>query len=102
MRREQLFAAFFFVAFCFLLYQFYLILWDFLGPLSYAALLAFVFYPLYRPLRRLLNGRESLAAAVMTTAVILLVIAPTFWVLALITRESVSLYEDVSEFVTAG
>ena len=47
MRREQIFAVFFFVAFCFLLYQFYLILSDFIGPLSYAALLAFVFYPLY-------------------------------------------------------
>ncbi len=102
MRREQLFAVFFFLAFCFLLYQFYLILSDFLGPLSYAALLAFIFYPLHRRLRRLLNGREALAAALMTTAVILLVIAPTFYLLTLITKESVSLYEDVRAFVTSG
>lgn len=102
MRREQLFAVFFFLAFCFLLYQFYLILFDFLGPLSYAALLAFIFHSLYRRLRELLNGREGLAASLMTTAVILLVIVPTFYLFALITTESVSLYEDVSQFVQSG
>lgn len=102
MRREHLFAAFFFLAFCFLLYQFYRILQDFIGPLSYAALLAFIFYPIYRRLRRLLDDREGLAATLMTTAVILLVIVPMFYVLTLITRESVSLYEDVSAFVASG
>jgi predicted PurR-regulated permease PerM len=102
MRREQVFAAFFVLAFSFLLYQFYQILSEFAGPLSYAALLAFVFYPLYRHLRGLLDGREGLAAGLMTTAVILLVIVPTFYLFALITRESVSLYEDVSQFVASG
>src|SRR5262245_39744189 len=102
MRRDQLFAVFFFLAFCFLLYQFYLILSDFIGPLSYAALLAFIFHPLYRWLRQLLNEREGPAAALMTTAVILVVIVPTFYLLTLITTESVSLYQSVSQFVTSG
>jgi predicted PurR-regulated permease PerM len=101
MRREQVFALFFFLAFCFLLYQFYLILYDFLGPLSYAALLAFVFHPLYRWLLHILNGRDGLAAGVMTTAVILLVIAPTFYLLTLITTESVALYEQISQLVNS-
>lgn len=102
MRREHLFAVFFFLAFCFLLYQFYLILSDFLGPLSYAALLAFIFHPVYQRLRRLLHDREALAATLMTTAVILLVIVPTFYLLAMITTESVSFYEDISAFVRSG
>lgn len=102
MRREQLFAVFFFFAFLFLLYQFYRIFHDFIGPLSYAALLAFVFYPLYRRLRAALRGREGAAAGLMTLAVVLLVIVPVFYLLALITRQSVSLYENVSEFVTSG
>jgi predicted PurR-regulated permease PerM len=102
MRREHLFAAFFIVAFLFLLYQFYRIIYDFIGPLSYAALLAFVFYPLYRRLRAAVEERDSLAAALMTTAVVLLVIAPMFYLLALITRQSVSLYEDISAFVASG
>jgi predicted PurR-regulated permease PerM len=102
MRREQVFAVFFFLAFLFLLYQFYEIFRDFIGPLSYAALLAFVFYPVYRRLRTAVRGREVLAATLMTLAVVLLVIMPIFYLLALITRESVSLYEDVREFVTSG
>ena len=102
MGREQIFAVFFLIAFCFLLYEFYQILSDFIGPLSFAALLAFSFYPLYRHLRRMLGGRDGLAATVMTTAVVMLVIVPTFYLLALITRESVSLYEDVRAFVSSG
>lgn len=102
MRREHIFAAFFLLAFLFLLYQFYRIFHEFVGPLSYAALLAFLFYSPYRALRGVLSGREGLAAALMTLAVVLLVIVPMFYLLALITRQSVSFYEDVSEFVTSG
>jgi len=102
MRREQLFAVFFFLAFCFLLYQFYLILSDFFGPLSYAALLAFIFHPVYVWLRRVLNGRDGLAAGVVTLAVILLVIAPAFYLLTLITTQSVLLYEEISGYVESG
>jgi predicted PurR-regulated permease PerM len=101
MRREQLFAAFFFLAFCFLLYQFYLILSDFIGPLSYAALLAFIFFPVGNWLKTVLGGREGLAALLMTTATLLLVVAPTFYLLTVITTESVSLYEIVRDFVTS-
>ncbi len=102
MRREQLFAAFFFVAFCFLLYQFYRILSDFLSPLSYAALLAFIFHPLQTRLRGLVGGREGLAAGLMTLATLLLVVVPMLYLLTMVTTESVALYENVSAYVTSG
>lgn len=102
MAREQLFAAFFFVAFLFLLYQFYRILSFFIGPLSYAALLAFISYPLYAHLLRAVNHRDGLAAGIMTTAVVLLVILPTIWLLTVITTESVSLYRDTEAFIRSG
>lgn len=102
MQREHVFAAFFLVAFLFLLYQFYLILSDFIGPLSYAGLLAFIFFPVYRRLRDLLNGREGLAATVMSVAVVLLVVVPTVYLLTLITVQSVALYQGVSELVSSG
>ena len=101
MRREQLFAVFFFLASCFLLYQFYLILSDFIGPLSYAALLAFIFFPLCTRLKVLLGGREALAAGIMTTATLILVVAPTFYLLTVVTTESVSAYEILRDFVTS-
>jgi predicted PurR-regulated permease PerM len=102
MRREQLFAAFFFVAFCFLLYQFFLILSGFVGPLSYAALLAFLLYPLYLRLRTALSRRDSLAAGLMTLATIVLVIAPSFYLLATLTSQSVTLYDVLRDYVTSG
>ncbi|MDX2170712.1 MAG: AI-2E family transporter [Deltaproteobacteria bacterium] len=102
MRREQLFAAFFFVAFCFLLYQFALILSGFVGPLSYAGLLAFLLYPLHQRLRVALNRRDPLAAGVMTLATIVLVIAPAFYLLAALTTQSVTLYEVLRDYVTSG
>ena len=102
MQREHVFAAFFFVAFLFLLYQFYLILYDFFGPLSYAGLLAFIFYPAYRRLREIVEGREGLAATIMSLAVLLLVVVPTIYLLTLITMQSVALYQSVSETVSSG
>ncbi len=102
MRREQLFVVFFFLAFCFLLYQFYRILSGFLGPLSYAALLAFILWPLHARLRHWLGNRQGLAAGLMTAATLLLVVAPAFYLLTVITRESVNLYEDLRIFVTSG
>jgi predicted PurR-regulated permease PerM len=102
MRREQLFAAFFFIAFCFLLYQFLLIISGFIGPLSYSALLAFLLFPLHLHLRNALGGRDTLAASLMTLATILLVIAPAFYLLAVLTTQSVTLYEQLSSYVTSG
>lgn len=102
MRREQLFVVFFFLAFCFLLYQFYRILSNFIDPLSYAALLAFIFWPLHARLRVWLGGRRGPAAGLMTAATLLLVVVPTFYLFAVLTRESVSLYEDLRAFVTSG
>lgn len=102
MRREHLFAAFFFAVFAFLLYQFYRVLSFFVGPLSWAALLALVFYPLHEHLSRWLRKREGLAAFLLTTAVILIVIVPTIYLSALVSTQSVELYHTVNDFVRSG
>ena len=57
MSREQLFAAFFFAAFLFLLYQLYLFLAPFFAPLVWAVILALTFAPLTNRLTRLTGGR---------------------------------------------
>jgi predicted PurR-regulated permease PerM len=102
MTRQQLFAAFFFAVFLFLLYQFYQMFQSFFGPLTWAALLALVFYPLYLRLTQLLGGRGSLAAFLFTTIVILVVIVPTALLTILLANESVLLYQRSSEFVSSG
>ena len=102
MRREHLVAAFFFAVFAFLLYQLYLILSSFFGPLSWAALLALVFHPLQHRLSVLLRQREGLAAFLLTAAVILLVIVPTIYLSALLATQSAALYQDVRSFIESG
>jgi predicted PurR-regulated permease PerM len=102
MTRQQLFAAFFFAVFLFLLYQFYRIFEGFLAPLAWAALLALVFYPGQELLTRWLRGREGIAAFLLTTLVIGVVILPTIGLVVLVAQESVVLYERSSAFVAEG
>ncbi len=99
--REQVFGAFFFVAFVFLLYQLYRILSSFLGPIVWAAILTLVFYPLHqRVLRRVRNG--SAAAFVLTLIVTIAIVVPTASLSTVVTQQSVGLYQQVTEWVRSG
>ena len=100
MSRHHLFAAFFFAVLLFLLYQFYLMFSFFLIPLTWAALLAIVFYPLHVRLTHLLHGRNSLASFLFTTLVILVVMVPTVLLSLLLASESVAVYEWSRDFLT--
>lgn len=102
MTRENLFAAFFFAVFLYLLYQFYQVLRFFLGPLSWAALLALIFYPIHRWLRGVLRQREGLAAFLLTTAVILTVMVPTVYFTIRLAGESIALYKRVNDLIQQG
>lgn len=99
MTRQHLFAAFFFAAFLFLLFQFYQMFSVFIAPLTWAALLAFIFYPLYTRLTRWVRGRPSLASFLLTTTVILAVMVPTVFLIILLANESVALYQSSTEFI---
>lgn len=99
MTRQHLFAAFFFAALLYLLFQFYVIFSVFLGPLTWAALLALVFYPVNERLVTLLRGRYTVAAFLLTTLVILVVMVPTILVTVLLGTESVAVYQRLQELV---
>lgn len=101
MGRQQLFAAFFLVVLGFLLYQSYQIFRIFLVPLTWAALLALIFYPVQAALTRRLRGRQGLAAFVFTTVVILVVMVPTVLISVLLANQSVALYERTTAFLTS-
>jgi len=100
--RQQLFAAFFFAVLIFLLYQFYLILELFLTPLTWAAVLALIFYPLQAWLSARLRGRAGLASFLLTTLVIGVVIVPMFVIGTLVVNESVAAFETVQRVVQDG
>lgn len=100
--RGQLFAAFFFAVFLFLLYQLYLFVAPFAGPLVWAAILALTFYPLTARLTRLFGGRRSLAAGVLVAAITAGVIFPSFYVGSALVRQAASVYGRVQTAVQEG
>lgn len=102
MSREQLFAAFFFAAFLFLIYEFYLFLEPFLGPLVWAAILALTFSPLTDRLVRALKGRRGLAAFVLLLAVTLVAVLPSIFLSSVLVSEATGAYAWLKDAVQRG
>lgn len=102
MTRHQLFAAFFFAVFLFLLYQVYLFVAAFFAPLLWAGILALTFYPLTTWLVRVCGGRRSLAAFILVLGVTLLAILPSFYLGSLLVREATAAYLQLQESVRQG
>lgn len=69
---------------------------DFAQPLFWAAILAILFYPLYRWWLRTLGHRASLAAAVTLLVIIVMVILPLGLLGLAVTREAAGLYEGIA------
>jgi predicted PurR-regulated permease PerM len=100
--RGQLFAAFFFAVLLFLLYQVYLFVAPFAGPLVWAAILALTFYPLTTLLTRLFRGRRSLAAGVLVVAITAGVIFPAFFLGSALVAQATSAYGRAETAVRQG
>ena len=99
---DQLFALFFFVAFIFFLYELYRVFSSFLLPIVWAAILAMLFYPLHEVVLRQLRGRVTLAALLLTTLVAAAIVLPTVSLSTVVTRQSASLYQQLTEYVGSG
>jgi predicted PurR-regulated permease PerM len=100
--REQLFAAFFFAVFLFLLYQLYLFVAPFFAPLLWAAILALAFYPLTTRLVRLFRGRRSLAAFALVLLVTVIAILPAFYLGSVLVAEATGAYRRLQHAVQQG
>lgn len=100
--RSHIFAAVFFAIFIFLLYQMARLLAPFSSALLWAAILALALSPVHTRLLRTVNGREGLAAGIMTFSTLLMVIGPAIFLLAVLTAQAVNLYQWTSEFIQAG
>jgi predicted PurR-regulated permease PerM len=102
MTRERLFAAFFFVAFLFLIYQLTLFLAPFAAPLVLAAVLVLTFYPLTERVVKLLRGSRTGAALAMSLGVVALVLVPTALLVSLLIEEAAGAYNRIQELVPEG
>jgi predicted PurR-regulated permease PerM len=73
----------------------------FIVPLLWAGILAFVSWPAYEWMLRLVRGRGVLAALIMTTAVSVAVVAPLAWLAVVLRVELVHAYHE-AELLLAG
>jgi len=72
------------------------LLWPLLNVVSWAAILTYVTWPVYRVFRRPFRRWQSTAAFLMTVLLGCAVIAPILWVLLLVSRELLSAYQSVA------
>jgi predicted PurR-regulated permease PerM len=74
----------------------------FIVPLVWAAILAFVSWPLYERLQRACGGRKLLASLLMTTLVTAAVIVPLAWLAFVLRYELIRVYHATQELLAGG
>jgi predicted PurR-regulated permease PerM len=95
MNRDWLVTAFFFVLLLVLLYGAFLILSPFLKALTWAAILAVLFYPAYDWLLRVFKGKATLAALTIIILIALVIVLPGIQIVGFLAEEVVQLVKTV-------
>jgi predicted PurR-regulated permease PerM len=93
--RDWLVTAFFFVLLLVLLYGAFLILSPFLKALTWAAILAVLFYPAYDWLVRVFKGKATLAALTIIVLIALVIVLPGIQIVGFLAEEVVQLVKTV-------
>ena len=100
MNQTWLTTVFFFALLSLILYSAFLILKPFLTAITWAVILAILFYPLYVWLLRWFRGRSTIAAIVVIVVITLLVIVPGLQLAWFMSDEAVSLVHTVRDLLT--
>ena len=95
MNRDWLVTGFFFVLLLVLLYGAFLILSPFLKALTWAAILAVLFYPAYDWLLIVFKGKATLAALTIIVLIALVIVLPGIQVVGFLAEEVVELVKSV-------
>ncbi|HLK11360.1 MAG TPA: AI-2E family transporter [Candidatus Binatia bacterium] len=99
--RERIVQLFFFGFLAVMAYELYRLVLPFLTPIAWGLLLAFMVHPLQVEVTRLVRSR-SLAAALISVAVGVLVVAPSLWMSGRLASEASALYGRVSALAAQG
>ncbi len=91
MNQNWLVTVFFFVLLLVILYLAYLIFSPFVQAVAWAAILAMIVYPIYEWLLKILKGRATLAALIVTVLIIFLIVFPALRVIVFLSQETVEL-----------
>jgi predicted PurR-regulated permease PerM len=100
--RSHIFTIVFFGVFLFLLYQIIRLLAPFSGALLWAGVIALALRPLHRKVEQLLQGRQALAATIMTIIALLMVIGPAISLLAVLVSQTIDLYQWAATGIRTG
>ena len=79
-----------------------LVLWPFVVPIGWAAILAFASWPAFRRIEQGLGGRTGWAAAVTTTLVVLVVVVPAVLVSLALAAEAQRVFVDFRAWIARG
>lgn len=77
----------------------YQVMSHFLVPVGWAVILVYVTWPLFFRLKRLLGGRETLGALLMTLLLTSIIVIPLVWVSILLQKEIVDFYHNLPEWL---
>ena len=80
----------------------YLVLAWFIVPAVWAAILAYVTWPIYARLRKLLRGYAMISALVMTLLLTTAFVLPLLWLIALLQGEFVLAYQAAATYLAGG
>ena len=80
----------------------YSVLHLFLVPMAWAAIMAFATWPMYARLRRVLRGRATLSAALMSLLLMASFVLPLLWLVAIMRTELSSSYAAVAAYLAQG
>lgn len=102
MNRQQLFSIVFFALLVLLLYQIGLMLQPFVFPALWAGLLAHGLFPVHVRLTKLLGGRETVSAAVLTFGALAVVVVPLVVMGVMLVREAGAAEQAIRRWIADG
>ena len=102
MKKEQMYNLLFLAVVILAFYFLYRILASYLVTLAWAAILTILFYPLFKWFNKVFKRRRGGAAITMTIIVIVVIIIPSAFILNLIAKEVVDIYNYSEAFVREG
>src|SRR4030042_4286109 len=102
MKREHIFLIFILLLTFFSFYYLYQILSPFLSSISWAILLAMIFFPVFQRLHRWMKKKAVLSAMAMTCLIVIVMILPFSFLMISLVNEVIDAYHRLQEMIQTG
>jgi len=102
MTRQQVFAICFLAILLVLVYQVYTFFRPFLMPILGAMILAHLMFPVHDRFAKLLRGRETLSASLMTLGIMLVVVLPLVVLSVVLADEAINAQKALAAWIESG